>query len=190
MSTHTIRTDAKEEIVIRQYQDGDVFLGETRADTIWRFVPRFLRPRRLADATIRTAPICEPWGSYIFDVFSHEDLLLSQDEIYFNLVALAKDKIVGVCISEPRAQTVLALCVHPEYRKYNLGSTLLERMLDDMYHEIGPLEIRLTSSPEAVKFYKRHGFVCTQKNTGEGEFVDMVKRPETVGPSLPVKAKL
>jgi ribosomal protein S18 acetylase RimI-like enzyme len=170
-SYHEITGDkTPENILIRPYKDGDVFLGETREKTMWTSLPQFVRPARVRDGTIRTAPICEPWGSYIFDIFSHEDLLL--DEKVGNLVALSDTRVIGVCLFDAKFKEILVLCVHPEFRKSNLGSTLLTRVLQLM----GNVEVSLTSSPEAIRFYQRHGFVICSESTAKrtDDFTDMI----------------
>ncbi len=188
-SYHELRADTTgEQIVIRPYQEGDVFLGETLEKTVWSFLPRFMRPVRLKDGTIRTAPVCEPWGSYIFDVFSHVDDL-SSNQNKQNLVALSKDKVVGVCLVDAKKKYIQALCVHPEFRKSNLGSTLLTRALNDLYRQYGNVAVTLTSMPQAIPFYQRHGFVLRERNAlapdddaDDGEVREMI-RPAAVAPT-------
>jgi predicted GNAT family N-acyltransferase len=174
-SYHEITGDkTPENILIRPYKDGDVFLGETRETTVWTSLPQFMRPKWTGDGTVRSAPICEPWGSYIFDIFSHEKDLL--DEKLGNLVALCEERIVGVCLFDAKEKEILVLCVHPEFRKSNLGSTLLTRALEDIYRLMGNVEVSLTSSPEAIRFYQKHGFVICSKTSAQrtDDFIDMM----------------
>jgi ribosomal-protein-alanine acetyltransferase len=72
--------------------------------------------------------------------------------------------IVGVKVNENLAK-ILMLSVSEQYRKQNIGFSLLKRFIEEISQEdIKNIELEVrTGNKKAIKFYKNNGFVIKEK---------------------------
>ena len=82
------------------------------------------------------------------------------------LVAEKHHRITGFIIggkTSSDSARILMIAVSEQYRRKNIGSTLLNHFLNEMIVQnvkYISLEVK-TSNNEAIKFYRKHGFVIT-----------------------------
>ena len=92
----------------------------------------------------------------IFSNKYKEHIIKNGGNIY---VAYLQEEIIGVLYLN-NYQYIDSLFVKEEYQNKGIGSSLLTRLLNDHNGQ----SITLTSSKEALRFYKRHGFTAIDKN--------------------------
>ena len=89
---------------------------------------------------------------------------------YILLVAICDDKIVGM-ISARNINHISLLFVDSAYHRMKIGTKLLDNMAYYLVKKEGCIEMTVNSSPYAVEFYHRNGFVDTSEQTVQDNII-------------------
>ena len=109
------------------------------------------------------APGYAPRGVREFLKYVNPDAMRERsDGSHFTMIALVKQKIVGV-IEMRTLNHVSLLFVDPQYQRLGISRELLHRSIKVCRdHEPGLTDISVNSSPYAVPIYEKLGFVQQQ----------------------------
>jgi ribosomal-protein-alanine acetyltransferase len=100
------------------------------------------------------------------------------------LVAEKNKKIIGFIIGAKTSNKTVRipiLAVRKEYRRTGIGSALLNKLFEILILgdiELVDLEVR-TNNKIAIKFYKKHGFILSEKISGfyqSGEDANIMRK--------------
>lgn len=161
--------------VIRPWRHTNRFHSEAQERTLWARLPRPVTSALGLRRELRTSKICDPYGSYVFDVWA--DKAAMSDPRNLAVVALSdRGLVVGICLMLPEARRVhlKAFCVEPAWRGKGLAGKLLAAALGLAAKKWGRLPVRLSSTPEGRRLYARHGFQVIGRGS-DGEVVEMVR---------------
>lgn len=167
--------------VIRPWRHTNRFHSEAREQTLWGRLPGAVTSALGLRRELRTSRICEPYGSYVFDLWS--DTSAMADPRNLTVVALNEaGLVVGICLMLPAKRHVhlKAFCVEPAWRGRGLAGELLDAALGLAARKWGRLPVRLSATPEGRRLYARHGFEVAGDAEGE-EVVEMVRSPAAQG---------
>lgn len=158
-SMNKIGSRSKHNVDVRPWRSSNKFYTDGFESTLWDRLPHFVtRPVGLK-RKLRTSKLCHPYGSYIFDLWSHEKQM--QDPRNLFVVALSQGFVVGILLLKPHGKQELyleALCIEPEFRSKGIADKLLRESIKAAHAKYGPTSILLNSTKEALNLYKRRGF--------------------------------
>ena len=150
----------KQKIAYRLYKNNDKFFSEREESTVFNYIPTPLANLFGAQQTIITSDICNPYGNYVFDIWSDKPDLLKANNL--TVVAVnTDDLIVGVCYftKDKNYIHLKALCIDPSYRKQGIANDLMKEGIKQANKKYGKNNpYLLTATPDGVKLYKKNGF--------------------------------
>lgn len=159
-SKKTTTTKKSSNITIRLYNDKDIFYSQKEENTAFAYMPGFIGNMFGAQQKILTSDICNPYGNYVFDIWSDKKSFTDKKNLF--VVALNEKKlIIGVClfIKESNFITLKALCIEKAYRNKGIAEKLLRKSFTFAEDKYGKNKTYLLlATKEGYKLYKKIGF--------------------------------
>ena len=113
--------------------------------------------------------LCENIGKLSLPIYYKSDdmkkILDLEDSVYTIYTVEYKEKIVGFAITaltEEGGIHIMSIACHPDYRRKNLGTALLDKIKKDNKNIFISLYVQY-SNENAKKFYIKNGFVEIEK---------------------------